>query len=178
MLTQNELKEILNYNSDTGIFTRRKNTGRRYKKGEITGNLNNGYVQIMIKGKQYLAHRLAWLYVYGYFPENFVDHKDRIKHHNWIDNLREVTNQCNIRNVGNYKNNTSGVKGISYYKNRNRWVANIFINGKRIDLRFCKSFDEAVCYRLAAEQCVNWEGCDSNSPAYQYVKKNIQKVLQ
>ncbi|MDP8268323.1 MAG: AP2/ERF family transcription factor, partial [Candidatus Tenebribacter davisii] len=68
----------------------------------------------------------------------------------------------------------SGIKGVSWYKNRNRWVANIFISGKRLDLRFCKTFDEAVCYRLTAEQCVNWEGCDSNSPAYLYVKENIQ----
>lgn len=111
---------------------------------------------------------------YGYWPENDIDHKDKIKHHNCIRNLRETSRQCNMRNMGNRKDNTSGVKGIHWDKLNKKWKTQISINRKRKTLGYYKDFDNAVCARLAGEQCVGWEGCDSNSPAYQYVKENIQ----
>lgn len=74
------------------------------------------------------AHRLAWLYIHGYFPEYGIDHKDRVTYHNWIDNLREATQQCNMRNTANSKNNTSGIKGVSFNKKRNKWSAYIMVN--------------------------------------------------
>lgn len=75
-----------------------------------------GYVQIKISGKLYHAHRLAWLYVYGYMPEKEIDHINRIRDDNRIANLREATSQLNSLNTGIYKNNTSGSKGIYYNK--------------------------------------------------------------
>jgi hypothetical protein len=112
--------------------------------------------------------------MYGYWPENVIDHKDRVRHHNWIKNLREVSNQCNQRNRGNSKNNTSGVKGVSFDNVTNKWRPYIKINNKLFRLGSYKEFDNAVCARLAAEQCLGWSGCDSNSPAFQYVKDFIQ----
>jgi hypothetical protein len=178
-LTQERLKELLHYDSETGIFTWIANRGNSIKIGNIAGSKNNqGYILITIDQKQYKAHRLAWLYVYGYLPENGIDHIDNSKtnrHHNWISNLREVSNKCNIRNTGNSINNTSGIKGIGWCKRDKMWYARIKIDGKLKHVGCSKELHEAVCFRLAAEQCLNWEGCDSNSPAFQYVKKHINQ---
>jgi len=169
-----KLKTILSYNHETGIFIWKIPKPGGIKVGDIAGTLRtDGYIQIEADRKLYYAHRLAWFFKYGYSPENNIDHIDRIKHHNWISNLREVSNQCNARNCGNFINNTSGVKGVSWDKNRGKWFAHVAINNKPKNLGEYFSFSNAVCARLAAEQCLDWEGCDSNSPAYQYVQKNI-----
>ena len=174
-LTHTELLKILAYDSLTGILKWKINIPGVAKIGDIAGskNNNNGYIQIGIKRKQYLAHRLACFYYYGYMPENGIDHRDQVRHHNWILNLRETSQQCNLRNVGNSKRNTSGVKGISICSRTKKWIAQIHVNYKTKFLGYYDNFDDAVCARLAGEQCVNWEGCDSSSPAYKYVKENI-----
>jgi len=173
-LTYEELHKQLMYNPWTGYFYWKINK-RRIKKENRAGWINSdGYIQIAIHKETYYAHVLAWFYVEGYFPENDIDHKDRIKYNNWISNLRVASRQCNVRNQGNIKSNTSGVKGVSWYKQRDCWMSYIYINGKMRNLGYYKNFNNAVCARLAGEQCVEWEGCDSCSPAFKYVKENIQ----
>jgi len=132
-----------------------------------------GYIRIRINKKDYAAHRLAWFYIHGYWPENDIDHEDRIKYHNWIKNLREISQQCNSRNCGNPITNTSRVKGVYWDKYRKKWHSRIMINNKNKSLGRYMYFDNAVCARLAGEQCIGWEGCDSCSPAYLYVQDNI-----
>jgi len=174
-LTQEKLKKFLDYNFETGIFTwkvRRKNS---VNVGAVAGSLSHGYILIMISGKFYRAHRLAWLYIHGYFPEYFIDHIDRDRSNNRINNLRHVSNQCNVRNSGNRKDNKSGIKGIGWHKATNKWRVRIAVNNKSFELGIFTSFDEAICHRLAAEQCVDWAGCDSATSAYTYVKNNIQQ---
>lgn len=77
IITQQFIKELLNYDPDTGIFTWVKSKGTA-KKGSLVGSVCNQrgkcYNTIMINGKSYYAHRLAWLYVYGMFPEEDTDH--------------------------------------------------------------------------------------------------------
>ncbi len=173
-LTQEKLKELFFYDPLVGYFTRKCDRGNRWYKGDIAGYIGDRYLRIQIEGKNYQAHRLAWLYVYGYFPESDIDHIDRNKTNNKIANLRGVSRSCNIRNTGNTVTNTSGVKGVSYYKSRNRWVVRIR-NGKiEKHVGYYKNFDNAVCARLAAEQCLNWSNCDSSSPAYQYVQEMLK----
>ena len=173
-LTQKKLKELLRYDQVTGLFTWKVDAGNGVKIGDIAGCLHSrGYMHVRISGVGYKSHRLSWLFVYGYFPENEVDHIDRIRHHNWISNLREASRSCNARNTGNPATNTSGVKGVYWHKSRNKWYAQTKVNGKRKYLGSYKNFHNAVCARLMAEQCLNWEGCDSNSPAYNYVQENI-----
>lgn len=170
-ITQEYLKQRLDYNPDTGIFVWRKNTQIRFA-GKVAGSIHaNGYIVININGKILPAHRLAFLYMKGYFPENDCDHINRIRDDNRWSNLREVSKQCNTRNSKTYSTNTSGVRGVSWYKTYNKWVAQIILNNKQYGLGYFKDFTEAVCYRLAAEQCLEWEGCDSNSPAYLYIKE-------
>lgn len=178
-LTQERLKEILHYNSDTGVFTRLVSSTNRVKVGDMAGSLKkDGYLTITIKTDAYLAHRLAWLYIYGYFPEYGIDHINRNPSDNRIINLREVSQTCNTRNCGNRKHNTSGVKGVGWHKQSKKWRARIDVFKIQKNLGCYANFQEAVCARLAAEQCVNWSGCDANSPAFQYVKNNINGDLK
>ncbi len=177
MLTQKRLKELLHYDPETGIFVWRKKPNKRVNKGDTAGHCHlHGYVAIGIGGILYSAHRLVWLYEYGYFPERDIDHIDRNKSNNSSINLREVSRTCNVRNTGNRKNNTSGVKGVAFSRFHGKWLSFIYIPGKRIHLGFYISLEEAVCHRLAAEQAEGWENCDYSSPASQYVKKHIQKT--
>lgn len=179
MLAQEKLKELLDYNSKTGEFTWKVRVARRVRAGSIAGCLaKDGYMQIVIDGKAYKTHRLAWLYVYGYFPEHDIDHIDRIKHHNWISNLRHVSRSCNKRNMGNQKNNKSGIKGVYLHKQSKKWYAQIKINNKQIYLGLFKTKQGAAKARLKAEQEHGWENCDISSSAYQYVKNTTTKKIR
>lgn len=98
MLTQDRLRELLHYDPDTGVFTNIK-PRHRVKVGDIAGsNSGKGYLQIQIDQKRYSAHRLAWLYTYGRFPEEFIDHINGNPSDNRIVNLREVTQRENLQN--------------------------------------------------------------------------------
>lgn len=137
MLTQSELKSQLHYDPETGIFTRIVSTSNRVKVGDIAGRKHNfGYLQIQVNGKLYLSHRLAWLYVYGEFPLNDIDHINMIRDDNWIENLREATRSENLFNRGSNKTNTSGFKGVSFNKASNKWVAQAKLNGKKQGLGY------------------------------------------
>jgi len=166
MITYNILHEMLDYDLLTGIFRWKVRSANCVQIGDIAGYKNSlGYIIITVNEQSYKAHRLAWFYEHGYLPENDIDHEDRIRHHNWISNLREASKSCNQLNTGNRKNNTSGVKGV--VKFRDKWLVRLTINKRNTHLGYYKDFDEAVCARLVGEQGVDWAGCDSNSPAYQ-----------
>ena len=169
-LTYNRLHQLLDYNPATGNFIWKESRGN-VKKGDIAGTIDkHGYHVIRIDRKLYKAHRLAWLYIHGYFPEHDIDHRNRLKPVNKIENLREVSRVCNTRNSGNRKDNTSGVKGVAYVKNSNNWLVRITVMQKTYSLGNYDDYDDAVCARLAAEQCLGWSGCDSSSPAFKYVQ--------
>ena len=178
MLTQTKLKELLHYNPKTWIWTRKISRGGK-PKGCKAGSINSlGYRQIGIDGKNYKSYRLAWLYMCGYFPEHDIDHINRIRDDDRWENIRHVSRSCNMHNYGNRADNKSGVKGIYWYKAYNKWHSMVRFSGKGYSLGYYSDFDDAVCARLAAEQCLGWSGCDSNSPAFQYVQrmmKNLEK---
>lgn len=159
------LHSLLKYDEHTGELIWRRN------KKVAGGPLKSGYIKIQVKGKQYLAHRLVWFYHNGYFPEKFIDHIDRNNCNNKIENLREVSNQCNQRNSKLNCLNTSGVKGVIFDKSTKHWLVRIGLGNKMIHVGCSKDLTEAVAHRLAAEQALGWEGCDSSSPAYLYMQK-------
>ena len=170
ILTQRELKRILRYNKETGLFTRKIATCNSVKVGDIAGFIQpSGYVSICIKGKEYRAHRLAFLYVLGYFPENLIDHKDRVRHNNKWGNLRESSKSCNINNTRIWSNNTSGIKGVAWKKPRNKWRAYITINFKTISLGNFVNIKDAAEARYNAEIKFGFPDCDINSTAKQYL---------
>jgi len=150
LLTQAELKELLHYNPDTGALTWLKSGKGRKANGETKG-LNNGYFTIRIKGRQYKSHRLAWLYVYGVWPKDQVDHINHITTDNRIANLREVTNQENHRNASLSKNNTSGVTGVYWHKQIKKWLASIHVDYKKTHLGCFDKFEDAIAARKKAE---------------------------
>lgn len=176
MLTQERLKELLNYDPKTGMFTWECSVGCA-KKDDSAGNTgNHGYIRIRLDGVEYLAHRLVFLYTLGYLPEHGVDHINRVKTDNFFKNLREVSQTCNMRNTGNPINNNSGIKGVTLCRKSRKWKSQIFIKYKCITLGRVEDFTEAVCLRLAAEQAEDWDGCDDSSPAFQYVQSYLNRI--
>lgn len=143
-LTQERLKELLHYDPETGIFTNLTQRGK-VKKGAVAGSkYSTGYICIEIYYKRYQAHRLAWLYVYGEFPANQIDHINEIKDDNRIVNLRSATNLENQHNVSSLQsNNTSGFRGVFWRKNRKKWKAIIYLNGRPKHLGHFDTAEEA-----------------------------------
>jgi len=131
MLTQERLKEVLNYDPESGIFTRLVSTSNCVKVGDVAGTINSrGYLQIMIADKRYLAHRLAFLYMTGAFPKDCTDHINGIRGDNrWI-NLRQCTKTENGQNRTSNKNSSSKYPGVCCDKKAKKWRAQIKINGK------------------------------------------------
>ena len=177
-LTYERLKELLHYDPLTGDFTNKITRGTWAVEGGTAGHRRkNGYIEIRISGKAHLAHRLAWLYMEGFFPKNIgVDHIDRNPSNNRWNNLRLVSQQCNLRNCGLRKDNNSGVKGVYWDGRRKKWQAEINLSGKHRHLGRYEDFDDAVLARLAGEQALSWEGCDSSSPAYKYVQRLLKEA--
>jgi len=175
-ITQNRLTKALCYSSSTGLFKWRISKAKNIKPGTVAGCTNSiGYVVIRIDKKLYLAHRLAWLYSYGYLPENNIDHIDRNRCNNSLCNLREASQSCNMRNANIRINNTSGIPGVCWIKNRMEWYSFITVKMKMKGLGSYKHFHDAVCARLVAEQCLDWSTCEASSPAYKYVQKMLNK---
>lgn len=129
MINDRELKSRLVLNEDTGDFFNLVSKGRFCKRGEKAGCLHEtGYVHIKINGKSYAAHRLVWLYVYGSFPSEYLDHINGDKSDNRISNLRLATHSENLRNKGKNKNNKSGFKGVIFSPSK-KWIAQVSVNG-------------------------------------------------
>lgn len=147
-MTQDLLKEFFKYDSSTGKFYKIKKSGLKGSIGDdITHITDSGYYLTQLLGKKYRAHHLAWLYVYGYLPER-LDHINGDKLDNRIDNLREVTNQENLKNSKRFSTNTSGFTGISKYKDK--WRAYIVVDGKQKHLGVFDDIEEAKQARLSA----------------------------
>lgn len=132
-ITWEELTSVLDYNSETGIFIWKENRGPKAKINSQAGSIENtGYISIRIGRVPYLAHRLAWFYCFQEWPEFYIDHIDRNKTNNSLDNLRDVSQTVNRRNRGLNKNNSSGYVGV--YKKRDKWAAEIIIEGVKYSL--------------------------------------------
>ena len=151
-LTQEHLKKVLHYNPDTGIFTWKAREGCGRRAGAIAGGRCNGYVVIGINYKHYTAHRLAFLYMCGSFPNRHVDHIDHNRSNNKFNNLRAVTQAQNNRNATAQKNNSSGVTGVYWAKKKRRWLAKIGYNNKVIHLGAFKDKRLAIEARKAGEK--------------------------
>ena len=154
MISQERLKELLDYDPLAGIFVWRVRASNRVKVGDVAGNLSAyGYRLIRIDGRMYMAHRLAWLYMTGTWPDRFVDHKNMVRDDNRWCNLRAATMSKNKANAKRPANNTSGFKGVHLLKRAKRYWACITVNGETKSLG-CFSTPEAAhrAYMKAAEQ--------------------------
>jgi hypothetical protein len=143
MLTQERLKQLLHYDPDTGVFT--GNLTNR-KVGSVS---DRGYLRLNLQNRLYMAHRIAWLYMTGDFPEREIDHIDGDKLNNRWVNLRPATRKQNMENTSLFSTSTSGYRGVTWYKRNNKWGATAFHNGKR---HFAGLFDTAEEAAVAAKQ--------------------------
>ena len=148
------LLELLDYCPNSGQFTW-KNTKSGVRFNRLAGSkTQNGYITIVLNQRRFLAHRLAWAYVYGTFPEGVVDHINRIKEDNRICNLRSVTQKENGKNVGLTKANSTGCTGVMFRKDgrKNPWNARVMHGRKEISLGHFGSFEEACAARKSWDQ--------------------------
>jgi hypothetical protein len=144
MLNQEQLKQILSYDSESGQFTWLITQGKAVE-GEIAGcKMSIGYTVIGFGGRNYRAHRLAWLYMYGQWPEKHIDHANGIKDDNRIANLRQATQVENLYNKGANKNSKTGIKGVCWEPQTGKYQVKITKNGKQMHIGRYKCQDEAA----------------------------------
>jgi hypothetical protein len=151
-LTPDQIKQLLSYDPTTGVFVWRARDGwRNNRAGRVAGVIGkDGYARIATHHKSYLAHRLAWAYVYGAWPTQWLDHINRNRADNRITNLREASTLTNAQNTPRYQNNKSGCKGV-YARSWGKWEAYITVAKKRIYLGVHETFDAARDARRKAQ---------------------------
>lgn len=143
------IREQLDYDRKTGVF-RWKVSRRGVAVGQVAGHLckENGYLFIRVDGTLIRAHRLAWAWVHGYWPEEEIDHRDRTRKNCRFDNLRKASRVQNAANLSMNPRNTSGFQGVSLTTSRKRYRAEIRVAKKRIHLGY---FDTAAAAGEARE---------------------------
>jgi hypothetical protein len=137
------VRKLFDYDPDTGRLTWKVRTAIRVRIGDEAGTADyQGYRKVGLKGKEYYAHRLAWLWMTGEWPE-VIDHIN----HDKLDNR-----WCNLRDVGYEENNKNKAKaiGVCWYKDRNMWRSYITVDSNRIDLGSFEDKEEAIAARRAA----------------------------
>lgn len=146
ILTADRAQELFHYDPISGELTRKATS-------KLVGSkTSNGYLAASVDGKTYLVHRLAWLIVHGSFPSEDTDHINRDKSDNRLENLRDVPRKLNIENRDTTRANTSGVPGVYWEPENQKWRAKIRHNYKQIHLGRFATKAEAIRARQAAEQ--------------------------
>lgn len=151
MISQSRLHELFDYQD--GHLIRKVRTSSRVKIGDKCGTpSSNGYIGVHIDGERHLLHRLIFCWHHGYFPQ-FVDHIDRNRSNNRIENLRSATASQNQGNRNLDSKNTSGYRGVTWHKAAKKWQARIKTNGKVRHLGlFLTAEDAYMAYCKEAKQ--------------------------
>lgn len=153
--SQARIKELLDYDPETGIFRWKHSRGPN-KANEVAGWKHyTGYLYIGFDNQQFKAHRLAWVFIHGCPPAGMLDHIDRDIRNNRISNLREASEQQNNQNKRPYRNSRTGVKGIGWSAQSRKWRARIQANGRVHSLGLFSSFEEALQARQTAETALH-----------------------
>ena len=146
------VRDLLEYRSGDLWWLEQPRPKRPVDLSQPAGGIDpKGYRRIYIYGKSYKAHRLIWLHQYGEWPAHDIDHIDGDKLNNRIDNLREATHAENQHNTGASRNNTSGYKGVHWFKEKKKWQVRIQSSGKPLHLGYFDSAEAGhEAYREAA----------------------------
>ena len=145
ILTQARLRELMRYDPETGVMTWLRSGKRAGTKHRL------GYRNVVVNGKGYAEHRLAWLWVHGQWPEHDLDHINRVRDDNRLRNLRPATRSENCQNQPVRKSNRSGVTGVYLHGLTGKWVASISIAKKQRHLGIFDSVEQAIAVRKEAE---------------------------
>lgn len=151
-LTAERLRELLHYDPETGTFTRRVTTSSRAIAGDVAGTGNDrGYTRLKVNNRSYRAHRLAWLYMTGEWPELQIDHVNGDRADNRWANLREAAPHQNRANSKPTIRNKCGIKGVRWHYGK--WSVEITAKGIRHYIgRFNKLSEAAEAYAAAADR--------------------------
>lgn len=165
ILTADRLREVIHYDPETGIFTRKVRLAQRHQVGDradmvVTSGGLAGYFRVSLFSKRYLAHRLAWLYVHGKWPEHDIDHINGNKSDNRMENLRDVPNAINRQNMRRARSDSSTSKylGVHYHQAGKKWRARIQLNGKSIHVGMFDTEEEAHAAYIEAKRLIH-DGC-------------------
>lgn len=153
-MTPDRVRELLEYDPPTGVFRWKIAPSRRVAVGQVAGSrTSDGYLRIGVDNRDYLLHRLAWLWMTGQWPNGEVDHRNGVRCDNRWHNLRDVTpvvNQQNRRAC--HSGNRCGLLGASWDEARQKFVAQISINKTRRWLGYHESAESAHQAYLAAKR--------------------------
>lgn len=127
----NLLEAYLTYKSDEGCFYWKISPAHGIKIGDRAGYYNSRYAYLHFKGQRYFIHKLVWYKENGEYPKEQIDHIDQNTKNNHISNLRIVSAQDNAKNKPKRRDNTSGITGISWDKQTNKWVVRIKNNQEK-----------------------------------------------
>jgi HNH endonuclease len=148
-LTQERLRELLDYDPVTGVFRRKINCGSKGRAGSVAGRIRrDGYWRIHIDYGDYAAHRLAFFWMTGKWPLQDVDHINLCRTDNRWENLREASRSQNMFNSRAPSTNSSGIKGV--YRSRDKWMAGITVSGKFKNLGYFSEIEDAAAAYYAA----------------------------
>lgn len=147
MLNVEQVRDILDYCPASGIFRWREPLNARLRRGSEAGvDTKFGYRAIQLYGKKHYMHRLAWLHHYGSWPNGQIDHKDRNRKNNAIENLRVVTATQNRVNAPARRDNSTGTRGVSFHKVASKFA--VVLGGKtRRYYGLYSTLEEAVVVR-------------------------------
>lgn len=131
MLKFEHVNELLEYEPETGVLRWIKSPNKRVAIGSKAGSISSfGYIKLKIDKKEYFAHRIAWLLYYKEWPSGQIDHIDNNRKNNAISNLRDCTASQNQRNQKRRKSNSTGIKGVYWDANLNKWKVQVRGDGR------------------------------------------------
>jgi HNH endonuclease/AP2 domain len=137
MVTVERLRELMDYDPETGVFIRKLAKKGYPPSGSRAGyRLDNGYRRIEIDGRSYSEHRLAWFYMTATWPKADIDHINMVRDDNRFCNLREATRSQNRMNTVARADNKHGFKGVWFHKRLNKWQTRIMVGGKSYHLGY------------------------------------------
>jgi hypothetical protein len=156
MPERSELLHLFELNETTGTLLWKNPRARNKKPGDKAGCVvimgRNRYIVVNIRKRLYLAHRIVWVMYFGNLGDDqLIDHRNRDGEDNRPSNLRLADHRLNALNSRQRLDNSSGVPGVTYDRNRRKWMASIMIKGKRHYLGRFESLEDAAAARRNAE---------------------------